>query len=116
MAQSTKAASKTHGGRREGAGRKKGVVAETKRTLAESAREYGPKMLKALATIADDPEQSASARVSAANHILERGYGKPVQMHDAQPQDRLALALIEISQRGSAAPISTASPLKAGSP
>ena len=33
-----------------------------------------------------------------------------------QPQDRLALALIEISKRGSAAPIATASPLKAASP
>lgn len=108
MSNNTTRSDKAHGGRREGAGRKKGIVAETKRTLAETAREYGPRMLNVLATIADDPEQPASARVSAANHILERGYGKPIQMQDSEAPDRLTLALMEISKRGSAAPISTA--------
>ena len=116
MAEKIKPEKNNHGGRRQGAGRKKGVVAETKRTLAATAREFGPRMLQILADIADDPNQPASSRVSAANHILERGYGKPVAVEDAEQPDRLSLALIEISKRGSAAPIATASPLKEASP
>lgn len=99
---------KNHGGRRAGSGRKKGVVSETKQTLAENAREYGTRMLGVLASIADDPEQPASARVSAANHVLERGYGKAASPQDAPPVDRLAQAIKEINERGSAAPIATA--------
>lgn len=116
MAEKIKPEKNNHGGRRAGAGRKKGVVAETKRTLAATAREFGPRMLQILADIADDPNQPASSRVSAANHILERGYGKPVAVEDTEQPDRLTLALIEISKRGSAAPIATESPLKEGSP
>lgn len=99
----------SHGGRRAGSGRKRGVVSETKQTLSENAQEYGPRMLGVLASIASDAGQPASARVSAANHILERGYGKPAPPQDAKPVDRLEQALKEISKRGSAAPIATAS-------
>lgn len=108
MAADNKTPKKTHGGRRPGAGRKKGVVAETKRTLAESARELGPRMLQVLANIAEDPDQPASSRVSAANHILERGYGKAVAPVETEQNDPLANILAEISKKGSAAPIATA--------
>lgn len=104
----TKTSKNTHGGRRPGAGRKKGVVAETKRTLAESAREYGQRMLQVLAEIAEDPEQPASARVSAANHVLDRGYGKSVVVEQPPASDPMADLIAEINQRVSAAPIATA--------
>ena len=66
------------GGRRPGAGRKPGAVAKAKRDLADMAKGYAPEALKTLATIMMKGENEA-ARVSAANSILDRGYGKPFQ-------------------------------------
>ena len=79
------------GGRREGAGRKKGskdrrprsspiiiANAQEKRELREAAREYTERALKTLAAICSEG-QSEAARVSAACALLDRGYGKPTQ-------------------------------------
>jgi thioesterase domain-containing protein len=79
------------GGRREGAGRKKGTKdrkprsspiiianAQEKRELREAAREYTERALKTLAAICSEG-QSEAARVSAACALLDRGYGKPTQ-------------------------------------
>lgn len=63
------------GGKREGAGRPKGAVNETTRTLREKAREHADDMLAALVDIAKSAESDA-ARVSAIKEILDRGYGK----------------------------------------
>ena len=96
------------GGQRPNAGRPRGKVSEAKRAIAEVAQEYGSDMLTVLVKIAKNSEEPASARVSAANAVIERGYGKPVTPVQDESQDRLILALIEISKRGSAAPIATA--------
>ena len=96
-----------HGGARRGAGRPKGNVTAAKLLIAEAAQEHATDALSVLVAIAKDPEAPASARVSAATHILDRGYGKPVTPPEAETTDRLTLALIEISKRGSAAPIAT---------
>ena len=79
------------GGKREGAGRKKGskdrkprsspviiAPAQEKRELREAARQFTDDALKTLAAICNEG-QSEAARVSAASALLDRGYGKPTQ-------------------------------------
>lgn len=67
-----------HGGARPGAGRKPGVVSQAKRDLAEMAKEHADAALQTLVQIATGGESEA-ARVSAANAILDRAYGRPAQ-------------------------------------
>lgn len=75
------------GGARKGAGRKPGVVSQAKLTLAEQARVYGPDLIKALYQIAMDAEAPPNARVSAANSILDRAYGKPLNAMEVTGKD-----------------------------
>jgi len=67
------------GGKREGAGRKPGVVSEAKRELSDMAKDHADNALFVLAQIMANEAEPAAARVSAANAILDRGYGKPPQ-------------------------------------
>lgn len=76
-----------HGGRRPGAGRKQGFVSQAKRDIAERAKEYGDAALNVLVKIAKDDQQPAAARVGAANAILDRGYGKPMQAVEMSGRD-----------------------------
>jgi hypothetical protein len=69
------------GGKREGAGRPKGSVNETTKTIREKAREHTDTALAVLVQIAQASESDA-ARVSAANALLDRGWGKPSQPVD----------------------------------
>lgn len=71
----------SHGGKRVGAGRKPGAANEIKRAIAEQARDHAEVALKTLVDIARNGEGEA-ARVSAANAILDRAYGKPSQAVD----------------------------------
>lgn len=70
------------GGKRPGAGRPKGskdrATREQGATIAEMARAHTSTALMTLVKIARDGESEA-ARVSAANAILDRGFGKPPQ-------------------------------------
>ena len=70
------------GGARPGAGRPKGsrsaATVAQQATISELAREHGEAALAALVQIATAGESEA-ARVSAANAILDRAYGKPTQ-------------------------------------
>lgn len=66
------------GGKRPGAGRKPGAVSKAKRELAAMAKDKAERALEVLADIMERGESDA-ARVSAANAILDRGYGKPSQ-------------------------------------
>lgn len=75
-----------HGGKREGAGRKAGAVTQAKKDLAEMAKEHAEKALRVLVQIAQGGESEA-ARVSAANAILDRAYGKPPQALDHKSSD-----------------------------
>ncbi|WLS01731.1 hypothetical protein [Shinella oryzae] len=75
-----------HGGKREGAGRKAGAVTQAKKDLAEMAKEHAEKALGVLVQIAQGGESEA-ARVSAANAILDRAYGKPPQALDHKSSD-----------------------------
>ena len=47
--------------------------------IRDIARKAAPRMVEVLISIADDEEQAAAARAAAANHVLDRGYGKPAQ-------------------------------------
>lgn len=70
------------GGKREGAGRPKGSrSAATKDQIAgisDLAKEHSRAAIEALVEVMTQGESEA-ARVSAANAILDRGYGKPQQ-------------------------------------
>ncbi len=73
------------GGARPGAGRKPGVpdkaTGEQRASLEELARTHTELALSVLVHVADKGE-SESARVGAANAILDRGYGRPRQAMD----------------------------------
>lgn len=72
------------GGPRKGAGRPKGGISRATRTqkatLSELARKHTATALGVLVNVAQKGE-SESARVAAANAILDRAYGKPSQSH-----------------------------------
>lgn len=74
--------SSAHGGRRIGAGRPQGAkgraTLQAKATLSELAREHTDLALSVLAEVARNGA-SDSAKVAAANALLDRGYGKPPQ-------------------------------------
>jgi len=63
-------------GERRG-GRQKGVPNKATRSLREIARQYTDEAIDALVRVMQDDGEPAAARVSAANAILDRGYGKP---------------------------------------
>ena len=74
------------GGKRRGAGRPNG--ARNKATLAreagaktitELAREKTERALEVLESIMNDEKAPASVRVTAANSLLDRAYGRPAQ-------------------------------------
>jgi hypothetical protein len=67
-----------HGGKREGAGRKKGAQNKVTIELAEAAREYMPQALETLRHVCEKG-QSEAARVAAACALLDRAYGRPKQ-------------------------------------
>lgn len=78
------------GGARPGAGRKPGskqrATIEQSGTLAELAREHTQTALDTLVRVASKSESDAAA-VSAANAILDRGYGKPIQQTELTGAD-----------------------------
>ncbi len=87
-----------HGGARPGAGRKKGKVSAAKRAIADMAKDHAEAALRTLADIASSGE-SESARVAAANAILDRAYGKPSQSHEHTGADGGPL-VINVVKRG----------------
>jgi hypothetical protein len=73
------------GGKRPGAGRKKGSANRASpseiASLSALARSHAAVAMKTLVDVAKSGESEA-ARVTAANAILDRGYGKPAQSHE----------------------------------
>lgn len=68
------------------------------------ARDYAECALKVLVDVARDAKAPAAARVSAANAIIDRGYGKaPASMNFTT--NPFGTVIREISERGSAMPI-----------
>jgi hypothetical protein len=60
--------------------------------VKELARAYSEEAIKTLATVMNDKKAPASARVMAANAIIDRAYGKPTQHIEAHVDliDRLS--------------------------
>lgn len=83
------------GGARPGAGRPRGakdkLTREAGATLSKMARAYTDDALLALVDIAKDGESEA-ARVSAANAILDRAYGKASQPVEHTGKDGISLS------------------------
>ncbi len=77
----------SRGGKRVGAGRKPGIVTEAKRAIAEMAKEHADSALRVLVAVAHDEGAPPAARVSAANAILDRAYGKPSSAADSDASD-----------------------------
>lgn len=79
----------SHGGYREGAGRPAGSMARAEagdtKNLSEIARSHTEQAINTLVDITKNGRTDA-ARVSAANAILDRGYGKPPIKDNLEPR------------------------------
>ena len=79
-----------HGGFREGAGRPSGSTnkssPEQSQRLSELAKTYTEEALQTLVDVARNGRTDAS-RVSAANALLDRAYGKPVVNEEREVVD-----------------------------
>lgn len=75
------------GGSRPGAGRKPGKPNKLTAEVKSLAAQYGPQAIDALVEIATGKGQPAAARVSAANALLDRGFGRPVQAMELTGKD-----------------------------
>jgi hypothetical protein len=93
----------THGGKRPGAGRpagkKSALTVAHARTLAEIARDHTPAAIQCLVDVMMG-STSDSARISAANSILDRGHGKAIQtVETTQVEDAAPIRLsIEVRE------------------
>lgn len=80
----------SRGGKREGAGRKKGIPNKATAELKDLARQYTSEALEALVKILRESE-SDQAKVSAAREVLDRGYGKATTMIGGDPTAPLSV-------------------------
>lgn len=75
-------------------GRKPVAKHADKVRLAAWARLYAQDALTTLLSICKNEQEQASARISAAKEILDRGYGKPTQGHElSTPEGPLRIKL-----------------------
>jgi hypothetical protein len=59
-------------------------MAKTPVEIASLARMHTKKAVKTLAAIMNEPHAPYAARVAAAEALLDRGWGRPTQSHQAQ--------------------------------
>lgn len=85
------------GGARPGAGRPKGRKSSKTLEIEAKAKLYAGDALQALVDVAQNSEND-SARVSAAQAILDRGYGKPRQALEHTGEDGGPVA-IDVTHR-----------------
>ena len=91
------------GGKREGAGRPMGSRSAATRQeqdrISDLAKQHSDTALKALTSIAENGVSEA-ARVSAANSLLDRAYGKPVQaMEHSGPGEGPIETVVEMTPK-----------------
>ena len=67
------------GGKREGAGRKPGVPNKLTQSMKEKAAKHGDAALAKLVELLASEDEAI--RLRAANDLLDRGFGKPAQVH-----------------------------------
>lgn len=85
-------------------GRPKGSKNKVPNEVKELAQQYGAEALKTLAEIMKDAGQPGAARVSAANALLDRGYGKPVQSNEISGKDGLPIVYEFVVRRAGSEP------------
>ena len=73
-------------GERRG-GRDKGTPNKATASIRDAAREYTDKALKTLVDVMEAAEAPHAARVSAANSVLDRAFGKPGASVDLTSSD-----------------------------
>ena len=68
--------------------------------MQELARQYTTDAVETLASIMLDGHAAPAARVTAANAILDRGYGKPAQHITGEVETRFVAELPEVCADG----------------
>jgi hypothetical protein len=66
---------------------------ETPLEIASLARMHTKKAVKTLAAIMNEPHAPYSARVAAAEALLDRGWGKPRRSHEAEITHRYVIEI-----------------------
>jgi hypothetical protein len=82
------------GGRRPGAGRKKGTPNRATKEIRELARQYGPDAIECLFGLMTSAKNEQT-RLAAANSLLDRGFGRV--SHEAATESEKTV-VVEISQ------------------
>lgn len=106
----------SHGGKRAGAGRKKG--SRNKCTSLDSAKlkalaqEMAVDAMDIVLEIARNGKDDR-IRLDAAKHIIDRAVGKPTAQETTSEGNDFGNIIMEINRTGSAAPIATAESWKA---
>ncbi len=75
--------SNARGGKRPGAGRRKGTPNKATADVKAAAQKYTDEALETLAKIMRDSDADP-ARVASARELLDRGHGKPAQSHTGE--------------------------------
>lgn len=70
------------GGKRPGAGRRKGSKHKVGQDVRALAQRYTQQAIDTLAEIMQDADAPQQARAMAADKLLDRGWGKPQQQHE----------------------------------
>jgi hypothetical protein len=78
--------------RKTGGGSRKGKPNKATAEIREAARSYAPAAIKELARLATHAE-SETVRVMAIDKLLDRAYGKPVQMVVGDEENPLAMVV-----------------------
>jgi hypothetical protein len=86
------------GGKRPGAGRPKGSPNKATACIREAAQQYTDQAISVLVEVMGSPEHPAAARVSAANALLDRGFGKPRQSLDVDMDAEVTASVRKIER------------------
>ncbi len=83
------------GGRRPGAGRKKGVKNKITLDLKNKASEYSEEAIQVFVEVMRDPEALAATRIAAADKLLDRSHGRPAIHVEAQHSTKMDPELLD---------------------
>lgn len=85
------------GGKRPGAGRKPGsrnkLTEENKASIIQLAKSMSEVAMRTLREVCENRKAPAAARVSAANSILDRAYGKPIALVQSDDDAPVSLSI-----------------------
>lgn len=85
------------GGRQRGTPNK--LTAENGKRLSDIAKQYEEEAIATLAEIMRDRDAPHAARATAANHILDRARGKPIQSMEHSGKDGGDIAIVARIER-----------------